>query len=122
MANERLYQMKFSNLYPLYLTKVEKKGRNEQELWQVITWLTGYSEVSLLEILKSDITIKEFFDYAPEMNPNACLITGSICGVHIESIEDPLMKQIRYLDKLVDELAKNRPMAKILRTTNTPHK
>ena len=115
MANERLYQMKFKDLYPLYLTKVVKKGRNEQELVQVITWLTGYREDTLLDIINSSTTIKEFFVNAPKMHPYASLITGTICGVQIESIEDPLMKQIRYLDKLVDELAKQKPMAKILR-------
>ena len=104
-------------VYPHYINKVVKKGRTEAELQEVIRWLTGYDPKALKKILDSKTTFRDFFAKAA-MHPNADLITGSICGVKIQEIEDPLMKQIRYLDKLVDELAKGRPMEKILRSNS----
>lgn len=107
--------MPVADVYPHYVTKVVKKGRTEKELDQVITWLTGFDSKELKKHLKLQTSFKDFFKGA-KLNKNAKLITGSICGVKIAEIEDPLMKKIRYLDKLVDELAKGRPMEKILRT------
>ena len=112
---QKLFDMPVANVYPLYVTKVERKDRTEAELIKVITWLTGFDSKALKSHLKKQTTFKEFFK-AAKINPNAKLITGSICGVKIAEIEDPLMKKIRYMDKLVDELAKGRPMEKILRT------
>ncbi|MEY4411154.1 MAG: hypothetical protein RLZ69_728 [Actinomycetota bacterium] len=106
--------MPFARVYPLYLTKVEKKGRTKDEVDQVIRWLTGFSEEQLREQIDTGATFTEFFD-AASLHPNAPLITGMICGVRIEEIDDPLMRKIRYMDKLVDELAKGRPMEKVLR-------
>ena len=111
----KLYEIPFSNVYPAYVKKVERKGRSVEELHQVIKWLTGFSEASLNKQIKSQSTLREFFA-AAKVNKNASLITGTICGVKIQEIEDPLMLKIRYLDKLVDELAKGRPMEKILRS------
>lgn len=108
--------MPFSDVYPAYVNKVERKGRTVNELQQVIRWLTGYSDKKLQQLLKSESTVSDFFGGA-KINPNAAMITGSICGVKIQEIDDPLMLKIRYLDKLVDELAKGRPMEKILRTS-----
>lgn len=113
--NERLYQMSWSKIYDLYLMKVTKKDRTKAELDQVICWLTNYDQNTLEKQVNSDVSIKTFFDDASKINDNAVLITGKICGVKIEEIEDPLMKKIRYLDKLVDELAKGRKMESILR-------
>ena len=113
----RLFMMPFADVYPAYVSKVERKGRSVSELNEVIRWLTGFSEKKLQELLKSQVTLMDFFG-AARINPNASLITGSICGVKIQEIEDPLMLKIRYLDKLVDELAKGRPMEKILRSGN----
>ena len=112
---QKLFDMAVANVYPLYVTKVERKERTEAELIKVITWLTGFDSKTLKSHLKKQSTFKEFFK-AAKINPNAKLISGSICGVKIAEIEDPLMKKIRYMDKLVDELAKGRPMEKILRT------
>jgi hypothetical protein len=106
--------MSFASVYPLYLQKVEKKGRTRQELDTVITWLTGYSERDLQKIIEKKITLEQFFAGA-HLNATASLITGMICGYRVEEIADPLMQKIRYLDKLVDELAKGRPLEKILR-------
>ena len=106
--------MTVASVYPLYLAKVEKKGRTQDELDTVIRWLTGYSEAELVEHLADGTTFADFFA-AAHLNPNAALITGSVCGVKVQEVEDPLMRQIRYLDKLVDELAKGRPLEKILR-------
>ena len=106
--------MSFATVYPLYLTKVERKGRTAEELDQVIRWLTGFSERELKCHIEAGTSIEEIFD-AAELNPNASLITGMVCKVRVEDIEDPLMQKIRYLDKLVDELAKGRAMTKILR-------
>lgn len=113
--NERIAKMTFATVYPLYVTKVEKKGRTKEELHQVIQWLTGFNNKKLQELIKEKVTFETFFKNA-SLNPNAKLITGVICGYRIEEIEDPLTKQVRYLDKLVDELAKGRKMEKILRS------
>ena len=111
---DRVFKMSFASVYPLYLQKVERKGRTQQELDTVITWLTGYGERDLQKIIEMKITLEQFFAGA-YLNANASLITGMICGYRVEEIADPLMQKIRYLDKLVDELAKGRPLEKILR-------
>ena len=110
----KIFEMSFAQLYPAYINKLVRKGRNETELIEVICWLTGYSKSDLKKKIKDEVTLREFFANC-SLNPLADQITGSICGVKIQEIEDPLMKQIRYLDKLVDELAKGRPMEKVLR-------
>ena len=115
MNNIRVYKMAFAGVYPHYVQKAEKKGRTKEELHQIIHWLTGYDEVALQKVLEERVDFETFFAQAPLMNPNAHKITGVICGHRIEDIEDPLMQQIRYLDKLVDELAKGKVMEKILR-------
>jgi hypothetical protein len=111
----RIFTMSFSSVYPLYVAKVEKKGRTQAEVDEVIEWLTGFDEAALSQHLAQGTTFEDFFADA-QLNPDASLITGVVCGVRVEEVEDPLMRQIRYLDKLVDELAKGRPMAKVLRT------
>lgn len=113
--DERIAKMTFAGVYPHYVAKVEKKGRTVEELHQVISWLTGYSSKDLQRLIENGATFEQFFAEAT-VNPNASLITGSICGYRIEEIETPLTKQVRYLDKLVDELAKGRKMEKILRS------
>lgn len=110
----RIFQTSFASVYPLYLAKVEKKGRTKAELDRVIGWLTGFDEAALEHHLAAATTFEEFFA-AARLHPSASLITGVVCGVRVENVEDPLMQKIRYLDKLVDELAKGRPMEKILR-------
>lgn len=110
----KIAQMKFFSVYPHYVTKVEKKGRTKAELHEVIQWLTGFSEGDLNQLIEEKVTFQEFFERA-SVNPNADLITGSICGYKIQEIEPPLTRQVRYLDKLIDELAKGRKMDKILR-------
>lgn len=112
--NQRIAKMTFASVYPMYLAKVEKKGRTKEELHQVIQWLTGFDEKKLLELIKEKVTFETFFERA-SLNPNASLITGMICGYRVEEITNPLTQQARYLDKLVDELAKGRKMEKILR-------
>lgn len=112
--NQRIARMTFSSVYPLYLAKVQKKGRTEEELNQVIEWLTGFGEQKLRELIDENVTFEKFFEQA-SLNPNAQLITGMICGYRVEEIGDPLTRNVRYLDKLVDELAKGRKMEKILR-------
>jgi hypothetical protein len=112
--NQRIAKMIFASVYPLYLAKIEKKGRNKSELHQVIEWLTGFDNKKLQELIEENATFEIFFQHA-SLNPNAHLITGVICGIRVEEIEDPLMQQVRYLDKLVDELAKGWKMEKILR-------
>ncbi|RYG13065.1 MAG: DUF2200 domain-containing protein, partial [Chitinophagaceae bacterium] len=111
---EKIAKMTFTSVYPHYVTKVEKKGRTVEELHEVIKWLTGFSEEQLAKFINEKITFKAFFEQA-NLHPNANLITGVICGYRIEEIEYPLTKQVRYLDKLVDELAKGKKMEKILR-------
>ena len=113
--NERVFRMAFASVYPHYVAKVEKKGRTKEELHQVIAWLTGYDEKALRQVIDQKTDFATFFAKAPRMNPNVGLITGVICGYRVEDIEDPLMQKVRYLDKLVDELAKGRAMEKILR-------
>lgn len=115
MKNTRIYKMAFASVYPLYIQKVEKKGRTKAEVDAIIYWLTGYDEPALLNHLNEKTDFETFFAQAPQMNPNVSLITGVICGYRVEDIEDELMQKIRYLDKLVDELAKGRAMEKILR-------
>ena len=112
---ERVYNMGFGTVYPLYVQKVERKGRTKEELDQVLRWLTGYDQEGLDGHIKGETSLREFFDRAPELHPNATKITGLICGVRVEQIEDPLMQRIRWMDKLVDELAKGKAMEKILR-------
>ena len=112
--NERIAKMTFASVYPHYLTKVEKKGRTKDELHEVITWLTGFDEKQLQQLMDEKVTFETFFNKA-KLNPNAHLITGVICGYRIEELENELTKQVRYLDKLVDELAKGKKMEKILR-------
>lgn len=113
--NERMAKMTFASVYPHYVTKVERKGRTKEELHQVIEWLTGFNEKKIRELIEKKVSFELFFKNA-RLNPNAHLITGLICGYRIEEIENPLAKQVRYLDKLVDELAKGKKMEKILRT------
>ena len=113
-TNQRFAKMSFALVYPLYLAKVEKKGRTKEELHQVISWLTGFDDNRLQELMHENVTFEQFFQLAT-INSNAQLITGVICGYRVEEIKDPLTQQVRYLDKLVDELAKGRKMDKILR-------
>ena len=113
--NRRMAKMTFATVYPLYLTKVEKKGRTKEELLQVVKWLTGFDDTKLKELIDEQATFETFFKKA-KLNSNADLIKGVICGYRIEEIKNPLTKQVRYLDKLVDELAKGKKMEKILRT------
>jgi hypothetical protein len=115
MNNPRIYKMSFASVYPHYIQKVEKKGRTKEELDTVIFWLTGYDKKSLQQVIEQKTDFETFFAKAPQINPNVSKITGVICGYRVEDIEDKLMQQIRYLDKLVDELAKGKAMEKILR-------
>ena len=112
--DERIAQMSFASVYPHYVTKVERKGRTKEELHQVIQWLTGYDDKKLQQLINEKVNFETFFGKA-KLNPNAKLITGVICGYRVEEIENPLTQQVRYLDKLVDELAKGKAMEKILR-------
>ena len=111
MARQSVFDMKVSKFYPLLLQKVERKGRSKEELDTVIEWLTGYD----MKLVDQEMTYGDFFRHAPAMNPRAELIKGKVCGVQVETIEDPMMQKVRWLDKLVDELAKGRPMEKVLR-------
>ena len=115
MGSERIYKMKFSSIYPLYIQKAEKKGRTKEEVDMVVCWLTGYDASGLRLQIEKEVDFDTFFAEAPEINPNAYKITGVICGVRVEQIEDPLMQKIRWLDKLVDELARGKMLEKILR-------
>ena len=115
MTNERVFAMSFASVYPHYVTKAEKKGRTKEELDEVIRWLTGYTKAGLEKQIEKRTSFREFFEKAPKFNPNAALIKGVVCGIRVENIEDPLMQKIRYLDKLIDELAKGKKMEKILR-------
>ncbi|MFA5935458.1 MAG: DUF2200 domain-containing protein [Patescibacteria group bacterium] len=115
MTKHRIYTMSFASVYPLYVAKVEKKGRTKTEVDEVIRWLTGYSQKKLEAQLEKRTDFETFFAKAPKMNPSRALITGVVCGIRVEDIKEPLMKEIRYLDKLIDELAKGRTMEKILR-------
>ena len=115
MDKDRVFKMAFASVYPLYIQKAEKKGRKKEEVDKVICWLTGYSPRTLAKQIEQKKDFETFFSEAPALHPNASKITGTICGVRIQDIEHPLMRKIRYMDKLVDELAKGRPMEKILR-------
>ena len=115
MQNTKIFSMAVANVYPFYIQKAEKKGRSKAEVDAIIFWLTGYSEEELQILLNNNASFETFFTEAPAFNPNASKITGNICGYRVEEIEDKLMQQIRYLDKMVDELAKGKPMDKILR-------
>ena len=116
MDNSRVYKMSFASVYPHYINKVERKGHTKEELDTVIFWLTGYDKKTLQEQVDNKTNFEDFFAQAPQLNPNVSKITGVICGYRVEDIEDPLMQKVRYLDKLVDELAKGRKMEKILRS------
>jgi len=115
MDNSRVYRMSFASVYPLYIKKVEKKGRTKAEVDTVIFWLTGYDKQTLQQQIDGKSDFETFFAQAPQLNPNVSKITGVICGYRVEEIEDKLMQKVRYLDKLVDELAKGKTMEKILR-------
>ena len=113
--NERVFRMSFASVYPLYVQKAERKGRTKAEVDQIISWLTGYDAEQLQRAIDARIDFRTFFAEAPRMNPNAALIKGVVCGVRVEEIQDPLMQKIRYLDKLIDELARGKKMESILR-------
>ena len=115
MSNEKVYNMAFAKVYPLLIAKAEKKGRARTEVLEVTAWLTGYTSEQIQAALATDLTYGDFFRQAPALNPSRTLITGTVCGVRVELVEEPLMREMRYLDKLVDELAKGKPMEKILR-------
>ncbi len=115
MAGHRIYATSFASVYPHYVAKAEKKGRTKAEVDEIIRWLTGYSAEGLQARLEAGTDFEAFFGEAPAMNPARSAITGTVCGVRVEAVEEPLMREIRYLDKLVDELARGRPMEKILR-------
>ena len=116
MSDHKIFQMGFAKIYDALLNKAVRKGRSKAEVDEIICWLTGYSASELDNLRESDITYGDFFRQAPQPNPNRALIKGVVCGVRVEEIEDPLMREIRYLDKLIDELAKGKPMEKILRS------
>lgn len=115
MAKHKIYQMSFAKVYPMYVQKAQKKGRTKEEVDEIIRWLTGYSQEELDSLLEREKTFEDFFQEAPELNSSRKLIKGVVCGVRVEDVEEPLMQEIRYLDKLVDELAKGKKMDKILR-------
>ena len=120
MPKHRIFTMPFANVYPAYVQKAERKNRTQAEVDQIICWLTGYDQTGLEQQIEQQHDFETFFDQAPAMHPNRLLIKGVVCGMRVEEIEDPLMQQIRYLDKLIDELAKGRPMEKILRQSVAP--
>ena len=115
MQKHRIFSMKFGDVYPLYVQKAERKNRTKTEVDQIICWLTGYNQTGLEEQIDQGVDFETFFDQAPALNPNSSLIKGVVCGIRVEEVEDPLMQKIRYLDKLVDELARGKKMEKILR-------
>lgn len=116
MAKHRIYSMSFGTIYPLYIAKAEKKGHTKAEVDEIISWLFGYDETTLQKALDREKSFEDFIEESPMKNPLRSLITGKVCGVQVDTIEDPLMREIRYLDKLIDELAKGKPMEKILRS------
>ncbi len=116
MTGHRVYRISVASVYPHYIAKAEKKGRTKAEVDEIIRWLTGHSQDSLEAELANKTTFEDFFANAPRLNPNRSLITGTVCGIRVETIEEPLMRELRYLDKLIDELAKGRKMEKILRS------
>ncbi|MBT8050225.1 MAG: DUF2200 domain-containing protein [Gammaproteobacteria bacterium] len=115
MAKHRIYQMKFSSVYPMYVQKAERKNRTKEQVDQIICWLTGYSQEEIEQQIELENDFETFFAQAPQLNPNVSLIKGVVCGVRVEEVEDPLMKKVRYLDKLIDELARGKAFEKILR-------
>lgn len=115
MNEQRVFAMQFAKVYPLYVQKAERKGRTQEEVDQIISWLTGYDPPGLRRQIEQQVDFATFFDQAPAFNPNAALIKGVVCGVRVENVDDPLMQKIRYLDKLIDELAKGKAIEKILR-------
>jgi len=115
MAQHRIYRMKFSSVYPLYVQKAERKNRTKEQVDQIICWLTGYSQAEMEQQIELENDFETFFAEAPQLNPNVSLIKGVVCGVRVEEIEDPLMKKVRYLDKLIDELARGKIFENILR-------
>ena len=115
MKLEKVFSLTFASVYPHYVKKAETKGRTREELDEIIRWLTGYTQKGLEKVIKDKVDLRTFFNKAPKFNPNASLITGVVCGIRVEDIEDPLMQKIRYMDKLIDELAKGKKMEKILR-------
>ena len=119
MAGHRIFSTSFASIYPLYVTKVERKGHTREEVDTVIRWLTGYDDAGLAEVVADGSDMETFFARAPRMNPDASLITGVICGLRVEDVEDPLMQQIRWMDKLVDEVARGKKMTSILRGSGT---
>lgn len=116
MPDHPIYSMSFSRVYPHYVAKAEKKERSKAEVDQIICWLTGYSQAKLDAQLEAEVSFQDFLDQAPELNPSRELITGVVCGIRVENIEEPTMREIRYMDKLIDELAKGKAMEKILRS------
>ena len=115
MAQHRIYRMKFSSVYPMYVQKAERKNRTKEEVDQIVCWLTGYSQAELEHQIELENDFETFFAQAPQLNPNVSLIKGVVCGVRVEEVEDPLMRKVRYLDKLIDELARGKAFDKILR-------
>lgn len=116
MTKHRIFTTSFASVYPLYVQKAERKNRTRKEVDEIICWLTGYDSVNLEKQINDNVDFESFFDNAPQINPNSSLIKGVVCGIRVEEIEDPLMQKIRYLDKMIDELAKGKPMEKILRS------
>ena len=116
MPKHKIFSMSFAKVYPLYVAKAEKKGRTQAEVDQIIHWLTGHDKKKLQAVIRRETNIEDFIVQAPKLNPNRALIKGVVCGIRVEDIEDPLMQEVRYLDKLIDELAKGKAMEKILRT------
>ena len=118
MTNHKIYTMSFAKVYPSYVAKAERRGRTKAEVDEIIQWLTGYELSALQEQLKHEVSFEQFFAEAPQLNPSRILIKGVVCGVRVEEVEEELMREIRYLDKLIDELARGKPMTKILRPRN----
>lgn len=116
MAQHRIFSTSFASVYPLYVQKAQRKNRSQEEVDEIIYWLTGYDQAGLAQQIQEKVDFATFFGQAPKMNPNTAFIKGVVCGVRVEDIDDPLMQQIRYLDKLIDELAKGKAMTKILRS------
>ena len=116
MTNDKVFAMSFASVYPHYVAKAEKKGRTKEEVDEIVRWLTGYTKAGLAKQIEKRTSFRDFFEKAPKLNPNVSLIKGVVCGIRVEDIEDPLMQKIRYLDKLIDELAKGKKMEKILRS------
>jgi hypothetical protein len=119
MGAHRIFATSFASIYPLYVAKAERKERSKDEVNQVISWLTGYDDAGLEKAIADGVDLETFFARAPRMNPGACLIKGVVCGIRVEDVEDPLMQQIRYMDKLVDELARGKKMTSVLRGTSS---